>query len=504
MAESSTAMPADLVIKGSKIVGGGHITPPSWIVVNNEKITAIGVGQDAPRAKKTIDATGKYVLPGCVDPENHPIPPLERAITTETIAAVVAGITTGGMMQHSPWLGLSTDFKQLYRSADEVPTFMEGFPRFIEMMDKDSYCDYFLTPEMSTEKQVKEIPQLAKELGVTSYKLYLQCKSGEHVWDMWNVMERGGMFYYDDGTVYIAMRSVAELGPPALLCLHCENWEIARVLKQDLIAQGRTDVGAWDDHSPDFCEAGHVRTYAYYAKITGCPIYIIHCTTKKTLDELVRAKADGTDITGQAQVHYMVLDKDAGVINVPLRGKKEHPYLWEGLRTGVLDCVGGDNIWTGIPLEKVERTGKKYPDPVWTKEVDNFTGGNGAVLPILLSEGVNKGRISLERVVEVYCENTAKKFGLYPKKGTISVGSDADFVIVDLDKKKEWTRDMVFSLVGWSVYEGWEITGWPVMTILRGNVLMEWPDNAPRPRIIGKPIGKYIPRKPGYALYPIG
>jgi len=217
----------------------------------------------------------------------------------------------------------------------------------------------------------------------------------------------------------------------------------------------------------------------------------------------IKAKAEGVDITGQAQPHYLVLDKDAGVINVPLRGKENHPILWAALRSGILDSVGGDNIWTGKPVAEVEAEGRNYPDPVWTKRVDNFSGGNQAVLPILLSEGVSKGNLTLERLVEVYCENPARKFGIYPKKGTLSIGSDADFVIVDMNKKKEWTRDMCFTRVGWSIYEGWELTGWPVMTILRGDVVMEWPDGEPRPRIVGEPKGEYIPRIVGAAQYPI-
>jgi len=220
--DENTGRIVDLVINGGRLVDRGHITAPAWIAVQDGRIVSQGL-DNPPAARKTIDATGKHVLPGCVDPENHPIPPVEEGIHIETQAGIVAGITTGGMMQHSPWLGQYEKFDFNFETADDVPTFMEGYPTFIELMNKGSYYDYFLTPEMSTEKQVREIPQLAEELGVTSYKLYLHCMSGEHMWDMWKVMERGGMFYYDDGTVYLAMRQVAEMGPPGLLCLHCEN-----------------------------------------------------------------------------------------------------------------------------------------------------------------------------------------------------------------------------------------------------------------------------------------
>ena len=120
----------------------------------------------------------------------------------------------------------------------------------------------------------------------------------------------------------------------------------------------------------------------------------------------------------------------------------------------------------------------------------------------MLSEGVNKGRISLEKVVEICCENTAKRTGLYPKKGVIMPGADADFAIVDIDRAETVKRDMIVSAFGWSYYEGWEFKGWPVMTILRGNIMMEWPDGQPR-KFPGQPIGEYTPAKPGNENYPL-
>lgn len=125
-------------------------------------------------------------------------------------------------------------------------------------------------------------------------------------------------------------------------------------------------------------------------------------------------------------------------------------------------------------------------------------------LPVMLTEGVHQGRISLEKLVQLCCENSARIFGLYPKKGVISIGSDADLVIVDLQRAAKVTRDMIYSSAGWSIWEGKELKGWPVMTVLRGNVIMEWPEGAPRAKMLAeKPAGRYLPRKPGQELYPI-
>ncbi len=489
----------DLVIQGGKIVTAQHTTPPAWIAVDGGRIVAIGTNKSWPEAKQTIDASGKYILPGVVDPENHPIPPIEEGFITETRAAVASGITTTGMMLSSSH---TTKVPKPIHKREDIPLFMEGTPAFIELGNQCSMTDFFFTPEMSTENQVKEIPELAEKLGVTSFKLYLHCKTGEHIWDMWPIMEPSGMFYYDDGMIYRAMRSIAALGPPVILCLHCENWEIARVNKEALVAQGRTDPGAWDDCSPAFCEAGHVHNYTYYAKVTGCPVHIMHTTTRETVEEVAKAKKDGVNVTANVQPHYLTLTKDKGLINVPLRSGADFEILWEAIRTGVIDTISSDHIWIGISLEEVEKHGMAYPYNIWTRW-QTFGGTAEASLAIILSEGVSKGRISLERLVEVCCENNARRFGLYPKKGTIAIGSDADFAIVDLNKTKILTRDMLHTRIGWSLYEGWEIKGWPVMTILRGKVVMEWPEGEPRPKIVGEPIGQYIPRKPGHELYPL-
>jgi dihydropyrimidinase/dihydroorotase len=120
-----------------------------------------------------------------------------------------------------------------------------------------------------------------------------------------------------------------------------------------------------------------------------------------------------------------------------------------------------------------------------------------AYLQVMLSLGVNQGRISLERVVEVCCENNAKVFGIFPKKGTIRVGSDGDVVLVDLKKKATVRPEMLYTSSGWSIYEGWEFTGWPVMTVVRGNVVGEWSDKTGRMEMAGDPVGRYVPRKPG-------
>ena len=477
----------DLVVKGGKIVTPDAIFDGS-IAIENSKITAIAADKNCPPGKKTINVAGKYVIPGVVDPECHlgHAQLLEQDIKTETQAAVATGVTTWGMQLASTVVRKSiTEFQR----PEDVPPWLQVFPILTEVGDQHSMVDYYLTAKVMNDTHAFEIPALAERHGVISFKTQLHLKSGTAIWNTWVGGRQQGIFGYDDGTVYAAMRNVARLGPPAIYSLHCENWEIARMIEQDLIREGRKDNGAWDDRSPAFCEAGHVRAYSYYAKIAGCPLYIQHVTTPETVREIMKAKEEGVRMFSQTGSHYLSLPKDTWKINVPLRSAETIEKMWHALRDGLVDAVGSDHVNYGKSREEMEVKGD-----VWQTQ-SGFPSRVEALLPIMLSEGVNKGRITLQRLVEVCCANPAKIFGLYPQKGALTLGSDADLVVVDLEKQCRFSNDMVFCGAGWSIYDGWEIKGWPVMTILRGQVMMEWPEGERRAKIVGKPIGRYIPRK---------
>jgi dihydropyrimidinase len=226
-------------------------------------------------------------------------------------------------------------------------------------------------------------------------------------------------------------------------------------------------MGAWDDRSPWLTEAGHARTYLYYARVLGCPVYIVHATTKETLAEIENAKREGLVVYSEIGAHYLVLHKDAWNINVPLRDRATHEALWQALSSGAIDCIGSDHVAHQRTRESME-TGN-----VWTT-VSGFPSRVEGMLPMMLSEGVNKGRISIERLAKVASENPARIFGLHPRKGAILPGADADLVVVDLNRRVKITRDTLYTITPWSIYEGCEVTGWPVMTVVRGHIVMEW------------------------------
>ena len=485
----------DLVISNGKLVIPPDVISSS-IGIKGEKIAAIATDLRGFPAKKTIDAKGNHVLPGVVDPETHL--GIHRSLRddfiSETKAALAGGVTTWGMMLTSPTI--SREYKQFKDPEDSVP-FSQVIPILKELGDEHSMVDYFLTPLVSNDAQVEEIPRLAEEFGATSYKYYLHLKRGQETLGQWEPQRKVGIYGFDDGTVYIGMEHVGRLGPPCIVCIHPENWELIRVFQARLIQQGRKDTAAWDHRCPHFVEAVHVRQYAYLAKVTNCPLYIVHTTTQETVDEILRARSEGVRVISETGYHYLSLEHNVYKINVPLRDRETMEQLWKAVAAGHVDCTGSDHVNHGVPREQMEVKGD-----VW-KTVSGFSSRVEALLPVMLSEGVNKERINLPRCVEFCCENPAKAFGLFPKKGVLRVGADADIVLVDLKKTQKITREMLLTSAAWSVFEGWEVTGWPYMVILRGEVALEWNEREQRHNVVGKPRGRYLARKLGHATYPI-
>jgi dihydropyrimidinase len=480
-----------------KLLVDGKLVTPQGIVegallIRDGKIAAIGARQDLPKCQEVIDARGNFVLPGVVDPEchlgtRHSFP---DEVQTESRAALATGITTWGMMEVV--VNTRKEFLVQPRREDHVP-WSQVYPVYREICDELSYTDFFLTPALFTDEQVEEIPRLAREYGITSFKMYMHLRSGpEMLSKTWDHAYR--VLGFDDGTVFAAMQKISQLGYPGILTLHCENWEIARIFEKSLRAAGRTDMAAWNHRSPHFCEAGHVRTYAYYARMANCPLHIQHVTTPETVKEIETARSEGAVIYGQTGPHYLILSHDQWKINVPLRDSQTNELMWEALAGGRIDSIGSDHI--GQPKTKEEMD----KGNVW-ETLSGFPSRVEVLLPALLSEGVNKNRISIEQVARISAENPARIWGLYPKKGSISVGADADLVLVDLNRSMEISRDTIQSAARWSIFEGWKFKGWPIATILRGNVLARWPEGTDRPVVEDQSIGRYVQRVADFKDY---
>src|ERR1044072_3634854 len=332
---------ADIVFKDGLVVTPGRTSEGGAAIVGG-KIAAVGRDEFLPAADREIDLAGRYLLPGAIDPECHlgSHRPLADGFESETGAAAAAGVTTWGMQLVSLAITGGAD---KVKGPSDIPSFTRAMPLYYEA-SRTAAIDYFLTPILGTDEHVAEIPYLAREHGISSFKLHLQMQGP---WkSSWPA------YAFDDGSIYNVFAAVAKLGAPAIALLHCENWEIARVLQERLVAAGRTDMGAWDDRSPAFTEARHARTYLYYARIAGCPIYIVHATTAGTFSEIEKAKAEGLIVYSEIGTHYLVLHKDAWKINVPLRDRSTHETLWRALATGAMEWIGRDHV----PPTRTRRT----------------------------------------------------------------------------------------------------------------------------------------------------
>ncbi len=480
----------DLVIKNGSVVFSDG-TRMANLAIHQGKVAAIMQPGFIPDAARVIDATGKHVLPGVVDTESHAGHsfPLDQDFQTESPAAAASGVTTWGIQDPSPRMG-TKPFKKEVEPSDVV-SFHDVMEIGIKTGQENCIIDFFFTPQLETDQQAEETIEYAEKYGVTSYKFYCHAKNPKIAAKLWYVYRSGLAAGFDDGVVFKTMENVAKIAPPGIVSIHPENFEIVRVFSQRLMDAGRKDMEAWTDRSPDFVEAHHIRQYAYLAKITKCPLYIQHTTTAESLFAIRKAKEEGIEIYAQSNPVYLCLPKGTWKLNVPLRDRETMEILWEALKTGEIDALGSDHV-----VAHGSRAEMEVPGDVW-KTTSGFPSRVEMMLPLMLDEGVNKGRISLERLVEVMCEAPARIFGIYPRKGTLQVGSDGDVVIVDLKRRVTVKNEMIHSRAKWTIIEGRELTGWPVMTIRRGEVLMEWPEGEPKSRILACGKGEYIRRRPG-------
>lgn len=453
----------DLLIKNARIVLPYGIFEGS-VGVSNGKIAAITVDSNAPSADRVMNAGGKYLIPGVIDPHSHLRPGkgnayesgLASEVESETGSAAAGGVTT-----------FFTNFGQ---GQYPIP-----FERLTKIIDEKTIVDMSLHIGIGTMKHVEEIPEFVKN-GVTSFKFMMN--------DDYATMF--GLARADDGVIYAGLEAIKSIGHPTIALFHCENSELYRYFRERILNCGRRDSIAWSEAKSWVSEEEAIRRVSFFAKVIGARIYIPHLSIAQGVELLKQSRAEGLNVIVETCPHYLVLNceeakKVTSMINPPLRRKSDNAELWRGIRDGIIDCVGSDNV-------VASRKGRDIED-FFQAETPGFAGTE-TLLPIMLSKGVVEGRITLERLVEVCSSNTAKVFGLYPKKGCIAPDSDADLTLIDISKKRRVTPEILHTASDFNVYDGIELTGWPVLTIVRGTIVAE--DG----KIVGKPgTGIYLPRR---------
>ncbi len=455
-----------MIIKNAVIATGSDLFKGD-IRIKEGIIIEIGKELEV-KGEEVIDAEGKYVVPGGIDVHTHFSLDVGIAVSnddfrTGTIAAACGGTTS--IVDH---IGQGPEGSTL-RSR------IEHYHRLAEGKAVIDYSFHGVVAYNADDEKISDMKELIKE-GIESYKIYMTY--GQRI---------------NDAEAVRVLETAKENN--GIVSVHPENHDTIEYLKKYYVERGMTSPEYHAKSRPEECEAEAVNRILNIAHLVGdAPIYIVHLSSNMALDYVKMARRRGQkNIYVETCTQYLVLDEELYrlpgteglkyVMSPPLRNRSNHEKLWEGIRNGDIQVVATDHCPFSYEKEKVPM-GK-----------DNFTkcpnGAPGveARMPVLFSEGVMKGRISINKFVEVTSTNPAKICGMYPKKGTIAVGSDADLVIIDKDKKVTVTKSLFHENVDYTSYEGMELQGYPVMTIVRGKVIVK--DN----EFIGEEgYGKFIRR----------
>lgn len=466
-------MPADLVIKDALIVN-------SWgsfrggVAIENGKIVCVGSESSLPRGERTIDAKGKPLLPGIIDPHVHlnqgpEMPDLDaaerRAFKTETESAAFGGVTT--VMTF------------LYKSQPLLKIFEETKAE----CERKAMVNVVFNGTVLIDDHIQEMSEVARKTGITGWKYLMPYRQSEAA--SLGLKDATGV---DDYLLYLGMKEISKLGYPAITMIHTENVEIFWRLSKKLKADGRYDIDAWWEARPKFAEEEYLERSIYFSELTGARIYVVHMSIGSGVEIVRSARARGAKVFAETCPHYLTHTKDEvkkrgklAKLNPPLRDKEDQDLLWKGIFSRQIDTIGTDHC--ALTRELKDRTGD-----IWSC-VPGFPGV-ATMLPVMLHAGVNMRGLPLETVAHICSYNTAQVFGLYPQKGAIEVGADADLTLVDLDKEVKVKPELLRSVSDYTLYDGWTFKGWPVLTIVNGKIVMEDLE------IVGTPgTGKYVPRK---------
>lgn len=447
----------DILIKNGNVVIPGEGVIKTNITIKNGKIISLA-DSDIVNAKEIIDAKGKYVVPGIIDPHIHLglFASLEKELETETVAALFGGVTTAGCFIGSD----NSHFK--------------SFPNISETINSKSHIDIIPHLVINSQVQINEIRDYVEHLGITSFKIYMNGIPGL-ITDV------------DDGFILDLFDEIKKTNKKCIVCVHSENKYLVQRATQKMkdLKGDNANIVDWSSTHPNIAEEEAVMRISFLAERSEVPVYLVHISSYDAINRIRSMKPFNKYISIETTSPYLSLTKHSVNDNTikqepPFKDDKDVEALWKAVADGVVDTIGTDNV-------TITKKEKNIDDTIW-----NVMPGYPALethLPILLNEGVIKRKIPIEKIIEKITKNPAKTFGIYPKKGSMLPGSDADIVIIDLNKTKEILATNLSSRSDFSLYEGKTIQGWPIMTIKSGEVVIR--DN----NFVGQNvIGKYIER----------
>lgn len=423
------------------------------IMIEDGRVKALTNSVDSVSASRKIDARGKYILPGAIDPHVHygVYTPIDEAARTESRSAAVGGVTTMIRML------------RLYESYRTVT-------KQLEASKGNHFIDYSIHASILRPEQVKDVT-LLKELGINSLKIYMNL--GGDLNHIYMDLEPGA-HGVKEGEVDMTddlVSAIVNEGSKAhsTVLVHAENAAICSEHIRRGKEKGAEGLKAWSDCRPPSSEAASVVKVSEMGRKFGANLYFVHIGSTAALDAILEQREKGkSNYYIETCPHYLTHTTDfsniTGKVVPPIRSKSDQQSMWSALRNGLVDTIGTDHVANRLDL----KTGE---GDIWSA-LAGFPG-IATMLPVLLSYGVNQDRIGIERVAEVTSYNTARIFGMYPKKGTIQPGSDADLTIVDLEIEKTVSPDLLQSYADYTIYDGHKLKGWPIMTIVRGKIVME-------------------------------
>jgi dihydropyrimidinase len=453
-----------VLIKGGRVVTAADDYVAD-VFVEDERISLIGESLDV-QADRTIDASGKYVLPGGVDPHTHLDMPFGGTITIDDVESGQTSAAFGGTTCHVDFIiqPKATTF------ADAIEEW-RGKANGKQVIDMGYHMAVTDLTEGGTLEELATLP----DQGITSYKLFMAYK---------------GAIMVDDETLFRVMQVAADTG--ALVMVHAEHGDSIDVLVNQALAEGKTEPKYHALTRPPETEGEATNRAIQLARVAGCKLYVVHVSCREAVEPIQIAREKGWDVWGETCTQYFFVDYSflerpnfegaKYVYTPPPRPKENQEVLWTAVKNDVLSVISTDHcafLWDGQK----------------TRGKDDFSkipnGGPGLEnrLHMIHEFGVRTGRIPLTRMVELLSTNPAKYFGLYPRKGTIAVGSDADIVVFDPEKRVTISAETHHSKTDYNLFEGTEVVGAPEVVLLRGHVLVEGDELVAQPG-----IGRFVAR----------
>ena len=418
------------------------------IYIEEETVTRIGTDLEAPPGTQIIDAAGKFVFPGFIDPHVHIYLPFMATFAKDThetasIAALIGGTTT--------YIEMCCPSRN-----DDA---LEGYELWKSKAQGASACDYSFHMSVTkfcecTEGQLREIVRD----GIGSFKIFLAYKN---------------FFGVDDAEMYQTMALAKKLG--VIVTAHCENAELVARLQQKLLAEGKTGPEWHEPSRPESVEMEGTHRFGTFLENTGATGYVVHLSCEGALKAALAARERGVNIYVESVVPHLLLDKTYAerpgiegmkhVMSPPLRDRRNQKVLWNALATGLIDTVATDHC----PFD----TDQKLLGKDAFTQIPNGIPGIEERVNLLYTYGVKRGPMDLHRFVDAASTRAAKLFGLFPRKGTIAVGSDADFVVYDPNYRGVLSAATQHTNNDYNGFEGFEIEGRPTVVTVRGKVQIE-------------------------------